>query len=77
MNAFTDFVDDCALITKNLRKLDRVVAAEVIKKFHKFVQPIMFMNLDQHVGGREYTFDWNVYKWERTLDAFSKFITTE
>lgn len=74
MDDFTYFVDDCALITRNLRKLDRIDAAEVIKKFHKFVQPIMFMNLDRHVGGREYTYDWNVYRWERVLDSFTNFL---
>ncbi len=74
MDEFIVFVDDCALMTKNLRKLDRPEAAAVIKKFHKFVQPIMFMNLDRIVGGRAYTYGWDTYKWERVLDNFTKFL---
>lgn len=74
MDDFTYFVDDCALMTRNLRKLDRPEAASVIKKFHKFVQPIMFMNLDRIVGGRAYTYDWDAYKWERALDNFTNFL---
>jgi hypothetical protein len=74
MDDFTYLMDDCALITRNLRKLERAEAAEVIKKFHKFVQPIMFMNLDRHVSGREYTYDWNTYKWERMLEYFTEFL---
>jgi hypothetical protein len=61
-------------MTRNLRKLDRPEAAEVIKKFHKFVQPIMFMNLDRIVGGMAYTYGWDTYKWERALDNFTKFL---
>ena len=74
MDDFTYLMDDCALITRNLRKLDRAEAAEVIKKFHKLIQNIMFMNLDRHVGGREYTYGWDTYKWERTLAHFTKFL---
>ena len=74
MDEFIVFVDDCALMSRNLRKLDRPEAAEVIKKFHKFVQPIMFMNLKRIVGGRAYTYDWDTYKWERALDSFTKFL---
>ena len=74
MDEFIIFVDDCALMTRNLRKLDRPEAATIIKKFHKFVQPIMFMNLDRIVGGRVYTYGWDTYKWERALDNFTKFL---
>ena len=74
MDEFTVFVDDCALMTRNLRKLPRPEAAEAVKKFHKFVQPIMFMNLDRIVGGRAYTYAWDAYKWERALDNFTKFL---
>jgi hypothetical protein len=74
MDEFITFVDNCALMTRNLRKLSRPEAAEVIKKFHKFVQGIMFMNLDRIVGGREYTQDWDTYKWERALDNFTDFL---
>lgn len=74
MDEFIVFVDDCALMTRNLRKLDRPEAAEVIKKFHKFVQPIMFMNLDRIVGGKAYTYNWDTYKWERALDNFMNFL---
>ena len=74
MDEFIVFVDDCALMTRNLRKLDRPEAAEVIKKFNKFVQPIMFMNLDRIVGGRSYTYNWDTYRWERALDNFTKFL---
>lgn len=74
MDELIVFVDGCALMTRNLRKLPRPEAAEVIKKFHKFVQPIMFMNLDRIVGGRAYTCDWDTYKWERALDNFTNFI---
>ena len=74
MDEFIVFVDDCALMTRNLRKLPRPEAAEVIKKFHKFVQPIMFMNLNRIVGGRAYTYAWDTYKWERALDNFTKFL---
>jgi hypothetical protein len=61
-------------MTRNLRKLDRPDAAYIIKKFHKFVQGIMFMNLDRIVGGIEYTQNWDTYKWERALDSFSEFL---
>ena len=74
MDEFIVFVDDCALMSRNLRKLDRPEAAEVIKKFHKFVQPIMFMNLKRIAGGRAYTYDWDTYKWERALDNFIDFL---
>jgi hypothetical protein len=74
MDDFVHFMDACALMTRNLRKLDRPEAAEVIKKFHKLVQNIMFMNLDRLVGGREYTYGWDTYKWERTLDNYTKFL---
>ena len=74
MDEFIIFVDDCALMTRNLRKLDRPEAAAVIKKFHKFVQPIMFMNLDRIVGGRAYTYDWDTHRWERALDSFMNFL---
>ena len=74
MDDFVQFMDGCALITRNLRKLDRKEAAEVIKKFHKLVQNIMFMNLDRLVGGKEYTKDWDTYKWERALENYTKFL---
>ena len=74
MDDFIILMDDCALITRNLRKLNRRHAAEVIKNFHKLIQNIMFMNLDRHVGGREYTYGWDTYKWERTLEHFTKFL---
>ena len=74
MDDFTYLVDDCALLTKKLRRLDRRYAAEVIKNFHKLVQPVMFMNLDRHVSGREYTHNWDVCKWDRALDNFIEFL---
>ena len=74
MDEFIVFVDNCALMTRNLRKLERAEAANTIKKFHKLAQTIMFLNLDRPVGGREYTEDWDVYKWERALDNFTKFL---
>lgn len=74
MDDYVQFMDACALITRNLRKLDRKEAAEVIKKFHNIVQNIMFMNLDRLVGGREYTKDWDTYKWERALENYTKFL---
>jgi hypothetical protein len=74
MDEFIIFVDNCALMTRNLRKLPRPEAAEVIKKFNKFVQSIMFMNLDRLVGGRAYTYNWDTYKWERALDNFTDFL---
>jgi hypothetical protein len=74
MDDFVSFMDACALMTRNLRKLSRPEAAEVIKKFHKLVQNIMFMNLDRLVGGREYTYGWDTYKWERTLEHFTNFL---
>ena len=74
MDEFITFVDNCALMTRNLRKLSRPESAEVIKKFHRFVQPMMFMNLDRIVGGRAYTYAWDTYKWERALDNFTDFL---
>lgn len=74
MDDFVQFMDACALMTKNLRKLSRPEAAEVIKKFHKLVQNIMFMNLETLVGGKEYTKDWDTYKWERALENYTKFL---
>ena len=74
MDEFTVLMDDCALITRNLRKLERAEAAEIIKKFHKLIQNIMFMNLDRQVSGREYTYGWDTYKWERTLEYFTEFL---
>lgn len=73
MDNFTDVMDTAGLLARNLRKLSRPEAAEVIKPFHKIVQPIMFANLDRHVSGREYVKDWDVNKWERCLDYFMKF----
>ena len=74
MDDYVQFMDACALMSRNLRKLDRKEAAEVIKKFHKLVQNIMFMNLDRLVGGKEYTKDWDTYKWERTLENYINFL---
>jgi hypothetical protein len=74
MDEFIACVDNCALITRNLRKLDRPDAARIIKNFHKLVQHIMFINLDRLVGGKEYTEDWDAYKWERALDNFTDFL---
>lgn len=74
MDDFIQLMDACALLTRNLRKLDRKEAAEVIKKFHKLVQNIMFMNLETLVGGKEYTKDWDTYKWERALENYTKFL---
>jgi hypothetical protein len=34
----------------------------------------MFINLDRLVGGKEYTEDWDAYKWERALDNFTDFL---
>jgi tRNA splicing ligase len=74
MDEFITCVDNCALITRNLRKLPRPDAARIIKNFHKLVQTIMFINLDRLVGGKEYTEGWDAYKWERALDNFSNFL---
>jgi hypothetical protein len=74
MDDFVQFMDACALMTRNLRKLSRPEAAEVIKKFHKLVQNIMFMNLETLVGGKEYTKDWDTYKWERALENYTQFL---
>ena len=74
MDDFISLMDTTALLTHNLRKLSRSEAAEVIKPFHKLVKPIMFSNLDGNLSGREYVKDWNAYKWERTLDSYSKFV---
>lgn len=73
MDDFTYFMDDCALLAKSLSKLERPEAAYIIKKFYKIAQPIMFMNLDRHVSGREYVREWDAPKWERTLEMFTKF----
>jgi hypothetical protein len=72
MDDFTNVMDTAGLLAHNLRKLSRPEAAEVIKPFHKIVQPVMFMNLDRHVSGREYVRDWDVNKWERILEHFVK-----
>ena len=72
MDNFTDVMDTAGLLARNLRKLTRTEAAEIIKPFHKLVQPIMFANLDRHVSGREYVRDWDVNKWERCLEYFVK-----
>lgn len=74
MDDFVQFMDACVLIARDLRKFSRPEAAEVIKKFNKLVQNIMFMNLETLVGGKEYTKDWNTYKWERTLDNYINFL---
>jgi hypothetical protein len=73
MDNFTDVMDTAGLLASNLRKMSRPEAAEVIKPFHKIVKPIMFMNLDRHVSGREYVKNWDVNKWERCLEYFVKF----
>lgn len=74
MDDFVSFMDACALLARNLRKLERAEAAYVIKKFHKIAQPVMFMSLERLVGGREYTYGWDVHKWERALDNFTEFL---
>ena len=77
MNDFTYTLDVVALLTRNLRKLTRAQAAEVIKSFHPLVQHTMFINLDRHVGGRECVREWDKYKWERTLEYFMEFIGSD
>lgn len=74
MDEFTDVMDTAGMLAHNLRKLPRKDAAEVIKPFHKLVQPIMFANLERVVSGRDYVRDWDVYKWERALEHFTEFI---
>ena len=74
MDEFVEVMDTAGLLARNLRKLSRPEAAEVIKPFHKLVQPIMFYNLDRLMSGREYVRDWDVYKWERALEKFTEFI---
>jgi hypothetical protein len=32
------------------------------------------MNLERPVSGREYTREWTIYKWERALEDFIKFV---
>lgn len=74
MDDFINLMDTAALLTHNLRKLSKQEAAEAIKPFHRLVRPIMFFNYDRDMSGREYVKDWNAYKWERTLESYSKFI---
>lgn len=74
MDEFIDVMDTAGMLARNLRKLSRKDAAEVIKPFHKLVQPIMFANLERVVSGRDYVRDWDVYKWERALEHFTEFI---
>ena len=74
MDEFTEVMDTAGMLARNLRKLTRPEAAEVIKHFHKLVQPIMFANHARHVSGREYVRDWDVYKWERNIENFLKMI---
>ena len=73
MDDFTQAVNMAGLMARSLRKLPRADAAEVIKKFNGFVQPIMFANLDRNICGNEYVKEWDVYKWERNIDNFLKF----
>jgi hypothetical protein len=74
MDEFINVMDTTGLLARNLRKLSRKDAAEIIKPFHKLVQPIMFANHSRLVSGREYVRDWDVYKWERALEHFTEFI---
>jgi hypothetical protein len=74
MDEFTYVMDTAGLLARNLRKLSRKDAAEVIKPFHRLVQPIMFANHSRFVSGREYVRDWDTYKWERALEHFTEFI---
>jgi hypothetical protein len=74
MDDFTHLLDDTALLTRSLRKLSRAEAAEVIKHFDAIVKPVMFLNLDRHVSGREYVKEWDANKWDRVLEQFTKFI---
>ncbi len=74
MGEFVDVMNTAGLLARNLRKLSRKDAAEIIKHFHKLVQPIMFANHTRLVSGREYVRDWDVYKWERAIEYFTEFI---
>ena len=74
MDEFTQVMDTAGMLARSLRKLSRKEAAEVIKPFHKLVRPIMFANIERMVSGREYVREWDVYKWERALEHFTKFI---
>jgi hypothetical protein len=74
MDEFINVMDTAGLLARNLRKLSRKYAAEIIKSFHKLVQPIMFANHSRSVSGREYVRDWDVYKWERVLEHFTEFL---
>jgi hypothetical protein len=75
IDGYIDTIDTAGLLArKSLRNLSRAEAAEAIKKFHVLVQPIMFMNLDRLVSGREYVKNWNVNKWERHLEEFTEFL---
>lgn len=74
MDEFTEVMNTAGLMARNLRKLPRAEAAGVIKKFQAIVQPVMFANLDRNVCGREHVREWDVYKWERALEHFTKFL---
>ena len=74
MDDYVDIMDTAGFLARNLRKLPRKEAADIIKQFHIVVQPIMFANLERSVSGIDYVLNWDVYRWERTLDRFTKFL---
>ena len=74
MDEYVDIMDTAGFLARNLRKLSRKEAADIIKQFHIAVQPIMFANLERSVSGIDYVLNWDVYRWERTLDCFTKFL---
>ncbi len=74
MDDYVEIMDTAGFLARNLRKLSRKEAADIIKQFHIVVQPIMFANLERSVSGIDYVLNWDVYRWERTLDCFTKFL---
>jgi hypothetical protein len=73
MEDFINVMNTAGTLARNLRKLDRPRAAEVIKFFHKVVQSVMFMNLDRDVNGEDYVKGWDAHRWERVLEQYIKF----
>lgn len=73
MDDFVKVLNGVAYVGKQFRKFDRPKAAEIIKNFDKFAQPIMFFNYERDMSAEEYVRGWDTYKWERTLIQYEKF----
>lgn len=74
MDDFVDVINTAGLMARSLRKLTIVEATDIVKKFHKLVQPIMFINLKRDFSGKDFVSNFTVYKWERIIETFLKFI---